>query len=386
MADLDLLINELNKKYDGIVMRGVDFPKIEKIPFSSPRVNYMTYGGIAIGKATELYGPESGGKTTTALDLVKNAQIKARNDYYTKHRELTDEIEDLESREAKSYNRQIKKLKDELEKLEERGIRQVVYVDAENTLDDAWAEKLGVDMNELILIKPHEQTAEQVLQMIIDITKTGGAILIVLDSIPMLISQQAFESNLDKKTYAGTSGALSEFSQKISQLLHKNNTAFVAINQVREDFSNPYNMYKTPGGRAIKHLFTVRLLIRKGKYIDEKCNELTNSADNPVGNLVDIRIEKTKLFRPDRRLGHYTLNYTSGIDELSDTVDVAIFIDKIIQGGSWFTMVDDDGNAMLDEEGKELKFQGKPNLMAYLEDNPEVFEQLKNDVYAKVLE
>lgn len=383
---LDLLINELNKKYDGIVMRGIDFPQIEKIPFTSPRLNYMTYGGIALGKATELYGPESGGKTTTALDLVKNAQIKAKKDFTDKIESLRAELEDLESREAKSYQRQINNLKTEIEEMEERGHRKVVYVDAENTLDDEWAEKLGVDIEELVLIKPHEQTAEQVLQMILDVVKTGDVILVVLDSIPMLISQQAFEADMDKKTYAGASGPLSVFSQKVSQLLHRHNTAFVAINQVREDFSNPYNMYKTPGGRALKHLFTLRFLIRKGKYIDEKCNELNNSAENPAGNLVDMRIEKTKLFKPDRRLGYYTLNYTNGIDELSDTIDVAIWIDLIRQGGSWFTIMGEDGEPMVDGEGKDLKFQGKPRLMEYLETNPEVFSKIKDTVYKKVLE
>lgn len=371
MGKLDLVLKEINKKYDGIVMKGNEFPTIEKIRFSSPRLNYMTYGGIALGKATELFGTEGGGKTTTCLDLAKNAQIKAKKDYENELKDLREELSELEKSGAKSYKKRITELQQRIEELEENGQRKVVYIDAENTLDDAWATTLGVNVEELILIKPQEQTAEQVLQMILDIIKSGDAILVILDSIPMLISQQAFEANLDKKTYAGASGALSVFSQKVSQLLHKYNTAFVAINQVREDFDNPYNAYKTPGGRALKHLFTVRLLVRKGRFIDEKCNELTNGAEEPVGNLVDVRVEKTKLFKPNRRLGHYTLNYTNGVDVLSDTIDVAVWVGIINQGGSWFSV---------NHNGEELKFQGKPKLIQYLQQHPEVYERVYEEV------
>lgn len=380
---LDLLINELNKKYDGIVMKGINFPKLDKIPFSSPRLNYMTYGGIAVGKATELYGPESGGKTTTALDLTKNAQIRAKNEYDTRIDELSSELKKLEEGGAKSHKKRIRDIRDELEDIQASGPRKVVYVDAENTLDDDWAELIGVNLDELILIKPHEQTAEEILQMILDIIKTGDAIMIVLDSVPMLLSQQAFDADLSKKTYAGASGAFTVFSQKVSQLLYKNKTAFVAINQVREDFDNPYNPYKTPGGRALKHLFTLRLLVRKGRFIDNNCNELTNAAEEPAGNLVDIRIEKTKLFKPDRRLGYYTLKYNSGIDVLSDTIDVAIWYDIIKQGGSWFTILDEEGNPLLVED-EPAKFQGKPRLLEFLREREDVYHSIQQRLMEKV--
>lgn len=379
MSDLSQVLNEINKKYDGIVMKGSNFPKLDKIPFSSPRINYMTYGGIALGKACELFGPENGGKTTTALDIVKNAQIKAKNDYSQLISSMQTELDELKEKNNKTDKKRIKDLETELDELKDKGMKRVVYVDAENTLDDEWAQTIGVDLDELILIKPHEQTAEQILQMILDIIKSDGVILVVLDSIPMLVSQQAFENTLEKKTYAGNSGALSEFSNKVAQLLYKHETAFVAINQVREDFDNPYNMYKTPGGKALKHLFTVRLLVRKGRFIDERCQELNNSADTPAGNLVDIRVEKTKLFKPDRRLGYYTLNYSTGVDIINDTIDIAVMYDIIQQGGSWFTVLTEKGEPM-EVDGNILKFQGKPKLIDCLKSNKEVFDS----VYSRV--
>lgn len=388
MNNLDKVMADINKRFKTeLVKKGVERVYVPKIPFSSPRANYMTYGGIPVGKATEFLGGEGGGKTTSAVDVVGQAQKKAKREYEQKVDAIKAQITTLEDKEGKTAQKDLKKLQETLNELTERGARQVIYVDTENTFDEDWAELNGVNLADLILIRPQEQTAEQVLQMMLDLLDTGLVELMVLDSIPMLVPKALYEEDMDKRTYGGASQPLTTFSSKVSPIIAKHKTALIMINQVREDMNNPFNLYKTTGGRALKHLYALRLYFRKGTFIDESNNEIKQSSANPYGNIVDITIVKTKVCKPDRRVGQYTLNYFEGIDKVSDTVDMAIKYGYIAVNGSWYTLLNPEtGEILQDADGEDLKYQGRGNIISMLKEDADLFNELYTAVDAKLRE
>ena len=175
MRAIDLKMQELNKKFKAdIIQQGTDIIEVDKIPFSSPMANYMTYGGVPVGKITEFFGGEGGGKTTSALDICANAQIKFEEAYDKKVAELQNEIELLEVKDTKEAKKKIPKLQQQLNEVQEKGAKLVLYIDTEQTLDTQWAQLLGVDTDKMILVRPQEQTAEQVLQIILELIGTGN--------------------------------------------------------------------------------------------------------------------------------------------------------------------------------------------------------------------
>lgn len=340
MSKLDELIKNINKEYkEEIAFNGdnASLIKYELVPFSSPRINYMLYGGLPMGRMIEFAGAERSGKTTTALDMVKNCQ-----EYFKK---------------------------------EGKG-RKVCFVDAENTFDVKWAKTLGVNVEELILIKPQDQYAEELFDIMKSVVETGEIGLLVLDSVAQLVSKQAMEGSIEQKTYGGIAMALTKFCNIVVPLLGKYNCMCIMINQVREDLNNPYNQFVTPGGRGFKHNCSVRLMFQKGKYIDVNNKELNNSAVNPAGNLVQVSIEKSKVCRNDRRVGYYTLNYIEGIDFINDTIDVLMANEIIEQRGAFFYIhfIDYETGEVTDYDGK---IQGRSQLVQLLKENKELYEKLK---------
>lgn len=321
MSKLDEIIKEMNKKTkEEVVTIGLPSYACKRIPFTSPRMNYCTFGGIPVGKLIEFFGEEHGGKTTTALDIIANYQ----------------QMEDA---------------------------RQVLYVDAENTLDVGWARKLGVDVDKVLVFKPTSQSAEEIFQFILDAVESDEVGLWVLDSIPALSSAQELEKTLEEKTYAGVSGPLSVFSRKIEKAMQRHKCTGIGINQVRDDFSAMYaGAIKTPGGRAWRHFCSVRLQFSKGKYIDENGNDLNSRAESPAGNYVLMSMVKNKYCPPTRRTGFYTLNYAYGIDYLKDLVDVAIKYGVIEKAGAWFSIINPESGELVE------KLQGQARVYAYLED------------------
>lgn len=345
MGKLDDLIKQINKDYkEEIAFSGNDaaLMKYELVPFSSPRLNYMMYGGLPMGRMIEFAGAEKSGKTTTALDVVKNCQIKFEQ--------------------------------------EGQG-RKVCFVDAENTFDVEWATKLGVKVEDLLLIKPQEQYAEQIFEIMRAVIETGEVGLIVLDSVAQLVSKQAFEEDIEKKTYGGIAMSLTKFCNIVVPLLGKYNCMCIMINQVREDLNNPYNTFITPGGRGFKHNCSVRLMFQQGDFLDVNYKHLNRGCENPAGNEVNVRIEKSKVCRSDRRLGYYTLNYLEGIDYINDMVDVLLQTGYIVQNGSYFTLVDaETGEVLCDEDGKEIKVQGRTNLYKRLKEDSKLYDLITSKV------
>lgn len=347
MSKLDELIKDINKQYkEEIAFKGNDsnLYKYELVPFSSPRLNYMLYGGLPMGRMIEFAGAEKSGKTTTALDMVKNCQKKFEEEYeFAKSKKCLGDSNIIE--------------------------RKVCFVDAENTFDVEWAEKLGVDIDKLILIKPQEQYAEQVFDIIKAIVETGEVGLVVLDSVAQLVSKAAMEESMEKKQYGGIALSLTKFCNIVVPLLGKYNCMCIMINQVREDLNNPYNDFVTPGGRGFKHNCSVRLMFQQGSFIDANNKELTRGAENPAGNLVKVKIEKSKICRSDRRLGFYTLNYLEGIDYISDTIDVLMQKGVILQRGAYFDIINPETGEVL----YDGKIQGKSKLISLLKEDENLF-------------
>lgn len=202
---LDELMKNINKTAkETIITKGLSEFDYKRIPFTSPRMNYCTFGGIPIGKITEFYGEEHGGKTTTALDIVANYQ----------------HMEDA---------------------------RDVLYIDAENTLDIEWAKKLGVDVDGMYILQPKAQSAEQIFEIICQAVETGDVGLWVLDSIGVLMSQQEYDKTMEDKTYGGIAKALTLFGKKIEMLMAQNKCTGIGINQMREDLNSQWGGQTTPG-------------------------------------------------------------------------------------------------------------------------------------------
>lgn len=388
MSKLDVLCKQFNKQYsEEIASKGIPKKHFQKIPFSSPLLNYMTYGGIPRGRIIEFAGEENGGKTTTALDIVANAQKLFLNEY---------EDELLNLKENKNSN---KEQQTRLKYLEDRGVKKVLYCDCENTLDVEWAEKLGVNTEDMILLKPMSQTAEQIFEMLLQMMETDEVGLVVIDSLGVMLSAQAYEKTMEEKTYGGIAAPLTLFSKKAELLCTKYDCTLIGINQVREDM-NGFGQIITTGGKGWKHNCSLRLVFKKGDYIDENNTIIKRSSTNPAGNQVNIAILKTKVCKPDRRNGYYTLNYTIGVDIISDTIELACFYDIIQKSGSWYSIIDTETGEIIqerivltkDEIGNtneiinDLKFQGKPALINYLKENQELFNKIYNQVMKKLEE
>lgn len=363
MGKLDTLVAEINKQWkEDIATRGVQRIHTQKIPFTSPRLNYMTYGGLPRKRLIEFSGDENGGKTTTALDVVKNAQQLFQKEW---EEELSNKDTDAK---RKAY-------------LENRGPKRVVWADCENTFDEEWAIKNGVDLDILYLLRPQTQAAEDIFEMLLNMIETDEVGLAVIDSIGVMLSKQAFEKEVGDKTYGGISMALTRFSEVAVLDCRKYDCTVIGINQMRDDLNSPYGGKTTTGGRAWKHNCSVRLQFSKGDLLDENGNSINRSSESPKGNKVMVSIVKTKVDKPDRRTGFYTLMYDYGIDEIADLVEVGIKYGIINKSGSWFSFCDiDTGEILTDDEGKELKFQGQSKLADFLRNDEIMLDTIREKI------
>lgn len=331
MSKLTNLIAKINKDMgEELASLGIkNYYAENKIPFSSPKLQWMTYGGIPSGILMEISGREGSSKTTLSLDLVANAQRKFPD-------------------------------------------KSVVYIDAENTLDANWAEKIGVDISNLILLSPTNQSAEWIFSKAIELLDTGEVSLMVIDSIGVLVSAQALEKTIEEDTMAGIAKALTNFSKQAVGLCKKYGTTLIGINQVRDVISYGGGV-QTTGGNAWKHTCSIRLQTKRGDYIDEKRKVIAKSAENPYGNLVTVAVLKTKAFRNDRRVASYTLTYHEGIDKVNDAIEMAEIVGVISRAGAFYDVTSI-------AEG-EPKIQGKEKLKTFLESNPEILDKLIERVY-----
>lgn len=333
---LDDIKNAINKKFKAeLVQTGNTFPHIDRVPFSSPRLNYLTRGGIPWPGATELSGPEGSGKTTLLGDLIKNAQSM--------------------------------------------GLLCAV-TDTENKIDLDYWKWLGVDIDNLLVCKPVNVTGEDILQLQFDLMDEGVQ-FIGLDSVASLVPKQVMMGTMDDKTYAGSSGILSTFSQKLtgSGILFDKKVCMVGVNQVRDVMSG-YG-FKTPGGHFWRHACLCRLQLTKGNPFDSNYKEMAMSTiEQPAGHRIEVKLIKNQFCINDRRFNMCTLNYDIGIDVYEDAIDVAIDLGIILKGGAWYKLINRDTGEILCVNDEELNFQGRAALRDYLLNTPRIAKWLLGQI------
>jgi recombination protein RecA len=367
---LDELLNDVNKKYkEAIFTKGISYGAKARIPFSSIRANWPLYGGVPRGKLVEFFGPESSGKTTACLDLIKSAQELFQEEWEEEVAALTEEIPTL----TRKADRDLKQKR--LDLLEKRGPQKVLFVDAENSLEESWAATLGIDVASLFVYTPMAECAEEIFAVVENSINTGEFGLVILDSLGTLVSKDDLNKELtEEEKIGGISKPLTRFAKRAVGYCAKNDCTFIGINQIRSDVKNPYALYRTPGGDNWRHSCMLRIMFSIMEYIDDRGSKVPNSCDNPHGHKIQMSIKKTKVCRPDRKLSHFTLIYLEGIDTIGDAVDLAIDPDLglINKMGAWYAY------------GEE-KFQGQHNVKEYFENNPEEYAKLYVELHHKML-
>ena len=383
--NLSDVLSKVNKEFKKeLAIKGIGDIKINRIPFTSPRLNYETYGGIPRGRITMFAGKESSGKSTTALDSVKNAQIVFRKEWEDEMNECTAFIQENESK--RSYKSQVDEKKQRLAYLQKRGPLNIVYFDAEGTIDSDWARKLGVDVDNVWLVRLHTQTAEQFLDQVMRVVRDADDVgMVVIDSIAVLVPQLVHGESFEQKSMGGNAKVVTDFCNEVCPILGEKDIACIIINQARDDFSNPYADFKIPCGNGLKLASSLIITFKKGKLLDAAGNEQKQSFETPQGNIVWVRIQKTKICKPDRRVGFYTLSYDYGVDVVADLIPMAVELGVIKKAGAWFSIINPDtGELLTYEDGEVIKFQGQVNLMSFLRETPEVYNFVNDYVMAKI--
>lgn len=394
---LDDVFKDINKQFKkDLAIKGIGELVIKRIPFTSPRLNYETYGGIPRGRITMFAGKESSGKSTTALDIVKNAQIVFQKEWEEECYKLMEAIDNYETILADKDSGKVKReearkklpdLKDSLKKLQDRGVLRAVYFDAEGTIDSDWARKIGVDVDNVYLVRLHTQTAEQFLDQVMNVlTKADNVGLIVIDSIAVLVPQLVHGESFEQKNMGGNAKVVTDFCNQVCPVLGEKDVACIIINQARDDFKNPYAEFSIPCGNGLKLASSLTLTFQKGALVDEKGDEQKKSYERPQGNIVWARIQKTKICKPDRRVGFYTLSYDYGVDVVADLVPLAIEYDIIKKAGAWFSFMNPyTGEILTDENGDIIKIQGMSNAMDYIRNNKQIYDFIYNFINSEAL-
>lgn len=333
---IESIRSSINKKFKSeILSNAEDYYGFDRIPFSSPRLNYLTRGGIPWPGGIEISGPESSGKTTLLGDLVANAQ--------------------------------------------KMGII-CALTDSENKTDLDYWKFLGVDTDNLIVCKPVGVSGEDLLQLQFELMNEGVGFL-GLDSIASLVPKAVLTGDMDDKTYCGSSGIVSTFSQKLtgSGILLEKKVCMVGINQVRDKLSG-FGL-QTPGGHFWRHACICRLQLAKGAPFDHNYKDMAFSTiEQPMGHKIEVRLLKNQFSKNDRRFNVCTLRYDTGIDVFEDSIDVGIDLGIIHKGGAWYRLVNCETGEILCQNGEELKFQGRSNLRDYLIDNPRIGKWLTGQI------
>ena len=338
---LDEIMKRVNKDVkEEAFTKGMPVYAYDKVPFTSPKMNFITHGGLPLGRMIEFFGEENGGKTTTALDLIANFQ----NAYPD---------------------------------------REVLYVDAENTLDIEWARKIGVDVDSINLYQPKTESAEYIFQVVKDATNTGEVGMWIIDSIPCLTAEKDLGKDLtDDARVGGISGLLTRFCREMVGPCAKYNCMGIFINQLREKINSRIpGQTTTPGGRALKHFCTSRIEFMKGSYIDEDGKVISRSSGTPNSQKILVNMAKTKFCRPDHHVGQYTINYDIGVDFINDLIEQAMYYEIVNQSGAWYEVVDTETGDIIIP-----KVQGQAKLYAMLRDDDELLQKVENLVENRLSE
>ena len=270
-------------------------------------------GGIPRGRIIEIYGPESSGKTTVSLHIIAEAQ-KAGG--------------------------------------------RAAFIDAEHALDPSYAEKLGVQLNDLLISQP--DNGEQALNICETLVKSGSVDIIVVDSVAALTPKAEIDGEMGDNHVGLQARMMSQALRKLTGIINKSNTTVIFINQLREKvgvmFGSPET---TTGGKALKFYSSIRLDVRKKDTIKD--------GTTFIGNRTVVKVVKNKL-APPFRTAEFDIVYGQGISQTGCVIDLALDKDIIKKSGSWFSYND------------EKIGQGKENVKAYLEQNKDIY----NEIFTKV--
>jgi recombination protein RecA len=306
---LDKTLQELTKRFgDGTIVRLGDAHhlQVQIIPTGSLAVDIaLGVGGIPRGRITEIYGPESSGKTTLCLHTIAEAQRRG-------------------------------------------GV--CAFVDMEHALDPNYAERIGVDVNNLYIAQP--DTAEQALEIVETLIRSAALDVVVLDSVAALVPKAEIEGEMGDSHVGLQARLMSQALRKLAGAIKNTNTAMLFTNQLREKigvmFGNPET---TSGGRALKFYATVRIDIRKIQSI--------KVGEEVVGNRTKVKVTKNKVAPPFRQ-AEFDIMYNEGISKAGDVLDLGVGLGVIEKRGAFFRY----NNGMLG--------QGRENAKEFLRQNPAV--------------
>lgn len=275
-------------------------------------------GGVPRGRVVEIFGPEGGGKTTLSLQIIANAQRMGGT---------------------------------------------AAFVDAEHAMDPAYAGKLGVDIENLLISQP--DNGEQALEITETLVRSGAIDVIVIDSVAALVPRAEIEGQMGDAQMGLQARLMSQALRKLTSCISKSNTSVIFINQIREKigvmFGNPET---TPGGRALKFYSSVRLDIRRIGAI--KAGEVH------IGNRIRVKVAKNKVAPPFRK-AEFDMMYNEGISREGSILDVALENNLIEKSGTWFSYK------------RNRIGQGRENAKSYLKESPEITQEIDNILREKLL-
>lgn len=240
---------------------------------------------------------------------------------------------------------------------------RAAFIDAEHALDPVYARKLGVDVEELLVSQP--DTGEQALEIAEMLIRSAAIDIVVIDSVAALVPRAEIQGEMGDSHVGLQARLMSQALRKITPVVHKSNTCLIFINQLREKvgvmFGNPET---TTGGRALKFYSSMRFDVRK--------TELIKSGDSTLGNRTRVKIVKNKV-APPFGMAEFDIMYGEGISKTGDLLDCAVEYDIVRKSGSWFSYKEDRIG------------QGRENVKKYLAETPEVFEEIKAELLAKIM-
>ena len=318
---LNSTLEKLEKTYGkGSIMRLGDAPseEIEVIPSGSLGLDIaLGVNGFPKGRVIEIFGPESSGKTTLAIHAIAESQ---RNG----------------------------------------GI--AAFIDAEHAFDRFYAQKLGVDVHNLLISQP--DNGEQALEIADNLIRSGAIDIIVIDSVAALTPKSEIEGEMGDSKMGLQARLMSQAMRKLTSTISKTNCCCIFINQLREKigvlFSNPET---TTGGNALKFYASVRIDIRRQSQIKE--------GDNVIGNHVKVKVIKNKV-APPFRTAEFDIMYGEGISKSGEIVDLGVEYNVIKKSGSWFSYNDNKLG------------QGRESVKQLLQDNPELSAELEEKIKAAI--
>ena len=279
-------IKEIEKTYGkGSIMRLGDTVKFDEDAISSGSLlidEALGIGGYPRGRIIEIYGPESSGKTTLALQAISEIQKKGG---------------------------------------------KAAYIDAENAIDPTYAKNLGVQIDDLILSQP--DSGEQALEIAELLIKSGAIDLLVVDSVAALVPQAELDGIMSDSSMGLQARLMSKAMRKLSGVMNKSKCTVIFINQLREKIGVVYgNPETTTGGRALKFYASIRIEVRKGEAIKQ--------GTDIIGNKVNVKIVKNKV-APPFKTATIEIRYGEGVSRVSEIIDLAVQYDIIEKSGAWFS-------------------------------------------------